>query len=96
MVLSVPFTEQELEAIKVEKMCWFYVCDNYEAFRTVDGCDNLINLPAVLKDLEAVQKIADAMGIPNDAEHRIVNINPTKKELQDAYKTILRKQIEHM
>ena len=89
MVLSVPFSEQELEAIRIEKIAWFYVCDNYELFRTVDGCGNLINLPAVIKDLEAVHKIADAMGIPNDAEHRIVNINPTKEELQKAFKTIL-------
>ena len=50
----------------------------------------------MIKDLEAVHKIADAMGIPNDAEHRIVNINPTKEELQKAFKTILQKQVHHM
>ena len=43
------------------------------------------------KDLEAILKIVDSMGIPNDAEHRIVNINPTMKELQEGYKAILRK-----
>ena len=55
-----------------------------------------MNLTAVKKDLEAILKIADSMGIPNDSEHRIVNINPTRKELQQAYKTILGKQVHHM
>ena len=42
---------------------------------------NFTNLAAVKKDLEAISKIADAMGIPNDPEHRIVHINPSRKEL---------------
>ena len=32
------------------------------------------------------------MRVPNDAEHRIICINPTKRQLEEAYKTILRKQ----
>ena len=78
MVLSVPRAEQELEAINIEKIAWFYVCDNYKEFRALEGCSSLGDLPAVMKDLEAVCKIADSMGIPDDKEHRIVSINPTK------------------
>ena len=72
MVLSVPRSKQELEAINTEKMLWFYVCEDYAAFRTLEGCGSLSNLPAVMKDLEAVLKMADSMGIPDDKEHRIV------------------------
>ena len=35
------------------------------------------------------------MGIPNDSEHRIININPSKKELQEGFKAIIRKQARH-
>ena len=72
MVLSVPQSKQELEAINIHKMLWFYVCDDYAAFRTLEGCSSLQNLPAVITDLEAVKKMADKMGIPDDEEHRIV------------------------
>ena len=81
MVLSVPRSKEELEAINIEKIAWFYVCDSYEDFRVIEGCGNLQDLPAVIKDLEAVFKIANKMGIPDDKEHRIVSINPTKQEL---------------
>jgi hypothetical protein len=49
-----------------------------------------------MKDLEVVYKIVDSMGVPNDTEHRIISINPTKDQLQQAYKTILRKQVKHI
>ena len=72
MVLSVPYSKQELEAIKIEKIAWFYVCETYDELRKLEGCSGLDDLSAVIKDLEAIHKIADAMGISNDAEHRIV------------------------
>ena len=96
MVLCVPRSKQEEEAIEIEKIAWFFVCNNYEEFRKIKGCDKFINLAAVTKDLKTVIKIADSMGIPNDSEHRIISINPSREELMEAYEIIVRKQVIHM
>ena len=95
MSLSKPRSEKEKEAIEIEKIAWIFVCEDYEELRKCMGCAFFTNLTAVKKDLEAILKIVDAMGIPDDTEHRIVHINPSRKELMQAFKTIARIQARH-
>ena len=70
------------EAIEIEKIAWIIGSAEYDQLRKMKGCDRLNDLPAIYKDLEVISRLVDCMMVTNDAEHRILCLNPTFKEMQ--------------
>ena len=60
----------------------------YAELRKLDGCENLIDLPATIKDSAAILKIADMIGVED--EYRFVNNSPTIEGMKETYNQILR------
>ena len=42
---------KETEAIEIEKIAWFFVCEDYEETRKVNGMADFTDLVGVKKDL---------------------------------------------
>ena len=57
--------------------------DKYGKIRKIDGCKNLIEIPATKTDAKYIKKIADQMGIPT--KNRFIQVSPNMKNLKESF-----------
>ena len=70
----------------LEKIFWLITENDYSELRKIDGCKELGNLDATIKDGKHMISMADAFGIPRPNQY--IDIKPTAKRLNETMKKI--------
>ena len=71
---------------------WIANNDNYAHLRKIKDCSTLNDLDATPRDCRWILKFARKLRVP--MENIIREVNPTKKELDDSFKFLMKKSVE--